>query len=283
MVDIKQVLEFFPEARVHSSYIRICCPYHKDGKEKRPSMGIVIQDKPTAPAGLCHCFACGKKIMWQDMIKELFNKTPLDPAIQSETALKIPSLITNQLYHKTQLPYRFSAYLESRGISKETQKRFKTYEDNGKVYMPVFSREGIYLYVNARSTTSKHYFIQGGIEKTLWGIEEVDLAKPIVICEGQIDGMTLWEAGIQAVATLGADNYSSLEQVKNATSNFLIAFDNDSAGIRHLPQVIELLGKYRCRVLRLPPNIDVNGLYLSVGKSNQDFISYIKENAEKLS
>lgn len=42
--------------------IMTCCPYHKDGQERRPSCGIRKSD------GLLHCLACGKTVGLDEMI-----------------------------------------------------------------------------------------------------------------------------------------------------------------------------------------------------------------------
>ena len=68
---VESILQHFPNATIASGYARIRCPYHKGGREKRPSMGILLEDKGTMEAGTCHCFTCGKVISFSDMVKEL--------------------------------------------------------------------------------------------------------------------------------------------------------------------------------------------------------------------
>jgi len=253
---VNAILRVFPDARVQSGYVRIRCPYHKGGKERRPSMSILLEDRGNMPAGTCHCFACGKVVtleqLFQDIGKEYLER------IEVPQAKKKVELSDHPLMFKPQLPYRFSKYLASRGISAETQERFKIYEKDDKVYMPVFSRDGRYLYFNARELTRKRFYVEGGKEKSLWGIEEIDLSRPIMVCEAQIDALSLWEAGFQAVATLGADNLSALEMIKSSTSIIILAFDPDEAGEKATKKAIEILGRFRCRRLDLPTGIDVN-------------------------
>ena len=51
--------------------IMVCCPYHKDGQERRPSAGIRKSD------GLLHCLACGTTVPLDEMIANCFEH--IDP------------------------------------------------------------------------------------------------------------------------------------------------------------------------------------------------------------
>lgn len=52
--------------------IMVCCPYHKEGQERRPSAGIRKSD------GLLHCLACGKTVGLDEVIANCFGYN--DPA-----------------------------------------------------------------------------------------------------------------------------------------------------------------------------------------------------------
>ena len=47
--------------------IMVCCPYHKDGQERRPSAGIRKSD------GLFHCLACGETHSLPEVISYCFG------------------------------------------------------------------------------------------------------------------------------------------------------------------------------------------------------------------
>lgn len=273
MVDAIKAL--FPDARIQGGYARVRCPYHKGGHEAKPSMSILLEQRGNAPAGLCHCFACGKAVMLQQLIKDVGSDIELDTAAQCSSTRQNVQLKTTQPMLKAQLPYRKSKYLESRGIGEDTQEKFRIYEKDKKVYMPVFDRYGFYMYANARSTETKHFYVEEGAVKTLWGIEEIDLSKPIAVCESQIDALSFWEVGMQAVATLGADNTRSLELIKGCTSIIVLAFDPDDAGRKARDKASAMLGKFRCRWLDLPEGVDVNKALQDIGdkKKFKDFMN----------
>ncbi len=255
---VSTILSLFPDAHISSGYARVRCPYHKDGKEKKPSMSILLEPRGNAPRGLCHCFACGKAVMFDQLLKDMGAEAMPAQEINGEQRREGVTVITTPPVYKPQLPFRFSPYLAGRGIGEDVQKRFKVFEKDDFVHMPVFDRHGMYLYDNARSTTSKRFYVEAGAKKSLWAIEEIDLSRPIVVCESQIDAMSMWQAGFQAVATLGADNVRSLVEIKQATSMIVLGFDPDDAGVRARTRAASMLGKYRCRWLDLPEGVDVN-------------------------
>ena len=49
------------------THIQICCPYHANGQERRPSAGIRKED------GIFHCFACGEVHSLQEVISHCFG------------------------------------------------------------------------------------------------------------------------------------------------------------------------------------------------------------------
>lgn len=278
---VKDILAVFPDARVSSGYVRIRCPYHKDGKEKRPSMSILLEDRGSMTAGTCHCFACGKVVQINELFDFLGVEHSFDPAISRQIKPKVVTLTTTPTLYKPQLPFRFSPYLAQRGIGEEVQKRFKIYEKDNRVYMPVFDRDGKYLYVNSRCTDRKQFYVEDGAVKTLWGIEEIDFSRPIVVCEGQIDAMSFWELGMQAVATLGVGNIKALDAIKTATNIIILAFDGDEAGRQAIKKAGRLLGTFRCRYVEFPEGKDINDLLVEI-KDKEKILKYIRENIHEL-
>ena len=47
--------------------IMVCCPYHANGQERRPSCGIRKSD------GLLHCFACDKTAGLDEVVANCFG------------------------------------------------------------------------------------------------------------------------------------------------------------------------------------------------------------------
>lgn len=66
ILDVIDKLEEFELIRKHKrvgNYMQIYCPFHNDGKERKPSCGILLVDEfrggKKYPQGFTHCFTCG--------------------------------------------------------------------------------------------------------------------------------------------------------------------------------------------------------------------------------
>ncbi len=278
---VKDILRVFPDGKFSSGYVRVRCPYHKGGKERRPSMSILLEDRGSMTAGTCHCFACGTVVTLEELFEKVGATYDETIEIHRQPKLKAVSLTTTQLTYKPSLPFRFSEYLFNRGIGKEVQERFRVYEKDKMIHMPVFDKDGKYLFVNSRSTEGKYYYVEDGAVKTLYGLEEIDMSKPIVVVEGQIDAMTFWELGMQAVATLGADNVTALSAIKKATSIIILAFDNDMAGLKAREKAADMLGRFRCKYIDFPEGVDINEMHMKL-KNKDRLIELVMKNTKEL-
>lgn len=276
------ILVLFPEAKEQNGYMRIRCPYHKGGQERHASLSILLQDKGELKAGFAKCFTCGWVGNFKNLAQDMGYEYVPDTYTLAVTNSPVQHIIrAEQAVYKKDTPYRYSSYLESRGIDEATQQKFKTYQkdEEQKIYMPVFSKTEKFLYANARSISSKMFFVQSGAVKSLAGIELVDFSKPIAICESQIDAMTFYSAKFcRAVSTLGVTNIASLEQIKSAVGPFFLAFDSDEAGNRAAKEAADYLGAYRCKRINFKEFKDANNLWQAVNFNEQLFSEFIEEN-----
>lgn len=280
------ILTLFPGGKEQTGYIRVKCPFHKGGNERRPSMSIIIEDGHNGkPAGYARCFTCGWEGDFVDIAEYFGLQYVNDTEIihRSESSEKPTALTTQQAVYKKDTPYKYSEYLASRGIFEETQKQYRVYEreDEHKVYLPVFSREGQYLFANARATDKKMFFIDTGAKQSLGGLDLVDFGKPIAVVESQINAMTLTQAGYcRSVALLGATKVWSLREIKDAIGPFLLMFDGDEAGRKWTKEAQAYLGKHRCIVYDFNEGEDVNNLWEAC-KFNQDLFFEEMEKRER--
>ena len=150
-------------------------------------------------------------------------------------------------------------YFESRRISKETVEAFKIASDsNGNIIFP-FYRDGVLTYVKFR----KPYKLEKGdshkewclanTESILFGMDNVSFKKPLYITEGQIDAMSLYEAGITNVVSVPA-GCNNLDFVTNCWdwlekfSQIILFGDNDEVGIEMIHTLMSRLGEDRCMI-----------------------------------
>lgn len=265
---IQDIRAIFPDAKPHEGYMRVRCPYHSNGHERHPSMSIITTPHNGLEPGFCQCFACGWKGTFAEIAADFgLEYVPDDKEVEiSENPLPETNPVDLKVATlKKDTPFKFSPYLASRGIPEEIQKQYKVYEreDEHKVYMPVFNREGKFLYANARSTVGKRFFIPRNIHKDLAGIEEIDFTKPIGIVESQINMLSTAAASfVRSVATLGVANISALSVIRKAPGPFLLMLDGDEAGEKATEKIRKFLGEYKCLVFKFEPKEDVNDLWI---------------------
>lgn len=97
----------------------------------------------------------------------------------------------------------------------------------------------------------------GGGEPCLWGWQAIaDDARSVVICEGEIDALTLWQYGIPALSVFsGVSNLAWIETDHDRLDQFsdiVLCMDGDDAGKSAARKIAERLGLERCRIAELP-------------------------------
>jgi twinkle protein len=179
---------------------------------------------------------------------------------------------------------RVREWLHSRGIEDRTIEAFKVGEQqrDGKAYAVLpYLRDGELVNVKYRNADDKKDMRQeGGAEPCLFGWHLIEpKARTVAICEGEIDAMTLWQAGIPALSVnAGAGNHQWLENDWDRLERFsdiLVAFDADDAGQKGAKEVIRRLGVARCRKLVFPAK-DAND-WLMQGASGEDFMAAARD------
>lgn len=177
------------------------------------------------------------------------------------------------------------AWLNSRGITDTTIEAFKIGEQihGGKtIALFPYLRDGELVNVKYRDIADKRGMRQEkDAEPCLFGWHLIDpKARTVAICEGEIDAMTLHQAGIPALSVnAGAGNFQWLESDWERLERFseiLVAFDADEAGEKGAKEAIRRLGADRCKRLSFPGHKDANE-YLQAGASGEDFWHAVKD------
>ncbi|MDE2368517.1 MAG: toprim domain-containing protein, partial [Burkholderiales bacterium] len=173
---------------------------------------------------------------------------------------------------------RVRDWLMSRGLTDETIEAFRIGEQlrDGKAYAVFpYLRDGELVNAKYRNPDEKRDMRQeGGAEPCLFGWHLIDpRARTIAITEGEIDAMTLHQAGIPAVSVnAGAGNHQWIESDWDRLERFseiLICFDDDEAGRKGAAEVAQRLGSERCRMVRFGAK-DANQ-WLTDGAGGEDF------------
>lgn len=195
------------------------------------------------------------------------------------------------------------SYLATRGISEQTARLFKiadakvfnheTKTEVDGIAMP-YIRDGETLQIKRlgfeRNGNKKIITVEADCEPCLFGWQAIDNKERnlVVICEGEIDAMTISQYGLPALSVpfgggAGAKQqwidheYENLERFEE----IFICMDNDEAGQIATKEIATRLGYHRCNFVNLPKKFKDANECLMGGVSRDEFIQLIIA-AEKL-
>lgn len=194
------------------THIQICCPYHANGMERRPSAGLRKSD------GIFHCFACNEthslsevishcfgqdddvvgKFGWQWLIRnfatvQVEERKDVDLDFSRNIRDRVSNSISTTGTHKNQNgrmdkldktyvseqeldKYRyFHPYILKRGVSEKIVELFDVGWDSKTdcITFPNLDRYGNCLFVAKRSVKQKFFQYPKGVQKELYGIYQL--------------------------------------------------------------------------------------------------------------
>jgi len=185
--------------------------------------------------------------------------------------------------NKTQLSENLVKWFEKeRGITQKTLIDFKISE--GIEFMPQlgkeintvqfnYFREGELINVKYRDGHKNFKLFKDG-ELIFYNLDSIKDSEEVIICEGEIDAMTIAQAYKPYVVSVpnGAGlNKINLDYLDNCISYFLnkkkiyLATDNDAAGRNLQEQLADRLGKERCYKVTFGNYKDANDCYKKEG------------------
>lgn len=173
----------------------------------------------------------------------------------------------------TKVSDRALKWLQSRGISEKTVLKMDIGE--GVVYMPQIDRETNVLkfpyFFNGECINikyrdgAKNFRMESGAELIMYNLDNAVNAEQVVIVEGEIDCMSMVEAGYLNTVSVpngaGGTNMSWLDhamEVFKEETQFIIAVDNDPAGDKLKAELIRRLGAENCMIVVFKDCKDAN-------------------------
>jgi len=187
------------------------------------------------------------------------------------------------------------AFASSRGISRQTLEVARCFSDvkymremNGEVPVLAFpymtdDGDGL-LAAKYRSLQDKHFTQNPGGASTLFGVERLILGQPLFIFEGEIDALTLTEAGIQNGVSVPAGAVSTpsagpiredekafaflrkAERFLKDAPKVVIASDGDQPGGVLGEELVRRIGRDRCWKVEYPDGCkDINDVLMQHG------------------
>lgn len=239
------------------THIQICCPYHNNGQERRPSAGLRKED------GMFHCFACNEvhslqevisycfgytddtvgKFGWQWLLKNFVTvqvKERKDVRLDFGRDRIVDSNISNKSFVTEEEldKYRYiHPYILKRGVSEKIVELFDIGWDSKTdcITFPNLDKYGNCLFVARRSVKQKFFQYPKDVQKELYGIYQLYQLDPfpseVYVCESMIDCLYLWTFDIPACAMNGLGNEIQFKQLRELPCRQLIlATDADEAG-----------------------------------------------------
>lgn len=163
-------------------------------------------------------------------------------------------------------------YLHSRGLSDDTLDLFKIGENGNRIAFP-FYEAGELVLIKYRHIAEKSFISEPGGKGVFLGMDICSPDMPLIITEGEIDAMSVFEAGVPNVVSLP----NGAGSVKTATGNcqlwleqfnrVLIWTDADEAGAAARDELIAALGRNRCMIVPSPKGCkDANEALIKYGK-----------------
>jgi len=173
------------------------------------------------------------------------------------------------------------AYLNKRGITDEQIEKFKIAFKDSKIIFPYY-RDGVLInnkYLGYNKNGKKELKTEKEAEPCLFGWHTIDdNAREIVICEGEIDAISMNSYGYNSLSVpYGAGVNGANKWIENdwhlldRFDTIYICMDMDEPGQKAAQDIVTRLGLHRCKIVSLPLN-DVNDCHTN----NLDLTEYIK-------
>lgn len=153
-----------------------------------------------------------------------------------------------------------AAWFATRGIGPEVLKAYRIFADRDDTAIFPYLRDGDILHLKFRSIREKKFWASKDTEKCLFGWQAIrPTARSVILTEGELDCLAMAQYGFQALSIpFGAGSGGKQDWIDNEWENLerfdtiFLAMDSDAAGQEATQDLIERLGRHRCRVVKLP-------------------------------
>lgn len=277
-------ISLFSTIKPGQDNIQVSCPYHKEGKEKKPSCGISLYPKKKFEAGIVHCFTCGTTKKLTELISDCFGhyndngkyglewlKEKFDSNVEESRKVDIFSNKNKEksikyIEDEELSNYRYyHPYMYERRLNNDVIEKFDIGFDDAtnSITFPVRDKNGNCLFVARRRVDCKIFNYPSGSSKPLYGIYEMPKdCKEIIICESFFNALTCYVYGKPAIALMGLGSRNQIEELKKLPVRTLIlGLDGDDAGNKAATKIRnELKNYFIIKRLKLPKDKDINDL-----------------------
>lgn len=262
--------------------IQVCCPIHKDGKERKPSCGINLDESNGTAPGTVHCFTCGYVASFKEFVSDCFgyndggdygkrwlleNFVSLELEKRQNFKLNLSRVKPEQKFvsEKELDSYRYlHPYMYKRHLTDEIIGKFDVgYDEKTKcLTFPVWDEKGRCVFVARRSVKTKFFNYPKEVNKPVYALNFISNdTTQVVVCESIINALTCWTWGIPAVALIGTGSFEQYPILENShIRKFLLALDPDEAGDKGRARLRKNVKGKMIIDLQIPEGKDVNDL-----------------------
>lgn len=269
-----KLYDSFESAGIHginpnANQQKVHCPQcHEQRRNKRDKSLFVSPQK-----GLWKCFHCD----WTGGLKD----TNYQPVIQEKRVYTRPAPAPDP-----KLGEKAIEWFKGRGIHEDTLKRFKIFESKQEkmtwINFPYY-RDGELINVKKRNGR-KDFRLSSNAELIFFNLDAAFGSKEIIITEGEMDCLTVYQAGFDHVVSVpnGAQKGNSkMEYLDNCFEYFteaekvILCVDNDEAGKILEEELCRRIGREKCFLVEYPKGCkDINEVLLNHG--NGEVIATIR-------
>ena len=251
--------EFFDlgiEIKPNIEQQKVLCPKcsHTRKNKKERCLSVNLKE------GTYHCHHCG----WSGNVKFKAKKPYILP--EERNAPLSPKMIE---------------WFEKRGISEDTlinwqitqsNEYFPQVNENRNAINFNYYRDGKLINVKYRDA-EKNFRLVKDAELIFYGIDNIKEVDHCYIVEGEMDALSLYEAGIYSVVSVpnGATKSGKLEYLDNCYKYFkdkkqiTLFTDNDEAGISLRNELARRFGRYKCQYIENDDFKDANEILATKG------------------
>ncbi|KAJ4798700.1 toprim domain-containing protein [Rhynchospora pubera] len=259
-------------------YGHMLCPQCLGGSTMEKSLSLNIDTEGRSAVWKCFKAKCGWSGYVQPYASDVFAGTQALKMHAKVEKQKHPRKITEQKMELQPLCSELLEYFKSRGISAETLRRNLVLQKptiKGPAIAFTYRRNGTLVSCKYRQTP-KTFWKEANTEKIFYGLDDIANECDIIIVEGEIDKLSIEEAGFKNCVSVpdGAPpsvsnkdvpaedqdtKYQYLwnckEYLKSA-SRIILATDADGPGQALAEELARRLGKERCWRVKWPMKND---------------------------
>lgn len=251
-ISVKTGKQYFGRIKTTPKDIMVSCPYHKEGQERKPSMGIKLYTDEYDTAGTCNCFTCKVTTNIARMVKDLLGDKYNEDEVEGRFGLKegiINAAVVKEQHNTARFivpkkeivpeaqlrQYRFyNDYLKHRGITERTADVYDIGYDsiNDHITFPIKDIYNKCIGIGRRAIQEKKYYYPSGMKKPLYGIYELpQIVRHLYCVEGPFNLWSLYQYRKTGVALLGTGSSSQYHDLlKIECKDYVLALDGDDAG-----------------------------------------------------